>query len=378
MSFSTTTGNVSRRKALTALCVFFILSAGFLLLPSNPSNPSNPFNPFHNLYSSTSSSAKENTLSTPSAALAAPAATQEHQAPWLIVTSSASHDFQRRLIIRWTWVSLFQQQPPLYDHAFGILRPDPALISLLKKENDTFGDILFLDHLEDNEGNAKGPKPFEIFKKVTQEGWKGNKKYAFVSKVDSDTYIDPVRVWDLYLKDRVHTSHRDGGEHRDGGDQLLMGMPMLTSPWRNVQGGFKTMSWDLATVLGELYDGWNVSRGPIGLEDDAVGRILTEADEPYKILSLVEEETWDIYGEEGELYAETWIKTPPVQSKLEDVEVATYLHQMKEERDWLAVKDLFDKDGWVPNRKSRSSQSTEKDDTQRAGNESHPDRFRIE
>ncbi|KAK4694714.1 hypothetical protein P7C71_g2913, partial [Lecanoromycetidae sp. Uapishka_2] len=268
---------------------------------------------------------------------------------WLLITSSASSDFQRRLLVRWTWVSLFGRFG-IFDHIFAVSSTDPVLLPLIKKENDTFGDILLLDHIEDTAWTANRIKPFEFFKKVTNEGWKG-KTYDFVSKVDQDSFVDPVRIWNKYLKGRVSGS-------RDEEDRLMLSMPHeafceCPAP----QGGFYTLSWDLAKVITRIYDGMEKTE-EFGQEDCQIGRLPTDAGEQYEFVSMDREESFDVVGEKPNAIARDWSKEQVERGRLDKLENVAFLHQMKEEWKWLAVKDFFDEDGWVPNRSSGGSNLT--------------------
>ena len=221
---------------------------------------------------------------------------------------------------------------------------------MIKKENDTFGDILLLDDMKDTAWTANHIKPFEFFKKVTDNGWKG-RTYDFVSKVDQDSFVDPVRTWNKYLKGRMRVS---GIEK----DRLMLSMPHeafceCPSP----QGGFYTLSWDLAKLIAGLYDGMEKPED-IGQEDCMVGRFPTDAGEQYEFMSMDGEESFDVIGEKGSAIARDWSKDQVERGHLEELENVVFLHQMKEEWKWLAVKDLFDEDGWAPNRSSGGSNLT--------------------
>lgn len=274
---------------------------------------------------------------------------QTTQPPWLLITSSSSDDFQRRLIVRWTWVSIFRHAG-IFDHVFAVSSTDPVLLPLIKKEHETYGDILLLDNITDTHWTANRIKPFEFFKKVTNEGWKG-RTYDFVSKVDQDSFVDPIRIWNKYLKGRMQAT----GIQKD---RLMLSMPHeafcdCPSP----QGGFYTLSWELAKVIARLYDGMEKPE-EIGQEDCMVGRFPTDAGEEYEFVSMDAEESFDVVGEEGNATARDWSQAQVERGGLEGLEKVAFLHQMKEEWKWLAVKEFFDEDGWVPNRSLGGATST--------------------
>jgi beta-1,3-galactosyltransferase 1 len=216
-----------------------------------------------------------------------------------------------------------------------------VLLPLIKKENDTFGDILLLDDIEDTNWTANHIKPFEFFKRVTEKAWKG-RTYKFVSKVDQDSFIDPVRIWNKYLKGRM----RDTGIKED---RLMLSMSHeafceCPAP----QGSFYTLSWDLAKLITRLYNGME-DRKDIEQEDCMVGKFPTQAGEQYEFVSMDEEESFDVIGEKGAAIAKDWSTNHAERGPLEKMEKVVFLHQMKEEWKWLAVKELFNEDGWARN-----------------------------
>ncbi|KAL6715388.1 hypothetical protein ACLMJK_006349 [Lecanora helva] len=274
-----------------------------------------------------------------------PEGEQKH-APWLLYTSSSSHDFQRRFLIRWSWVNTFANSS-IYDHIFAVSTTDPLLISLIKKENETYGDILLLDHLEDTHFIANGIKPFEVLKKLTAGGWKG-RTYDFVSKLDQDSWVDPVRVWEKYLKRRRMVTGR----------RLMLSMPHedfcgCPSP----QGGFYTLGWPLAKTIVRLFDNVDIPKEEIDQEDCQVGRWPTDAGEDFDFVPMDEEESFDIEGEEGEYVARDWVGETKIRGPVGALKKAVFLHQLKEDEKWLTIQTMFDQTGWLGNRTSADTKS---------------------
>ena len=171
-----------------------------------------------------------------------------------------------------------------------------------------------------------------------------------MSKVDQDSFVDPVRTWDRYLKERMASQ-----DSRN--DRLMLSMPHEEfCGYPAPQGGFYTLSWDLAKLIGRLYE---TSGTPEGYwqEDCQIGRFPTDAEEPYEFIAMDGEEVFDVVGEEGVAVAREWSEKQ-VERGLEQLRDVKFLHQMKEEWKWLVVKELFDEDGWVPNRSSAGSNLT--------------------
>lgn len=166
-----------------------------------------------------------------------------------------------------------------------------------------------------------------------------------MSKVDQDSFVDPVRTWNKYLKERMGLS----GIKKD---RVMLSMPhehFCNCP--SPQGGFYTLSWDLAKLIGRLYAKMEKPEN-IEQEDCMVGRFPTDAGEQYEFVSMDVEESFDVVGEKGNAIARDWTKAQVERGHLKELKNAIFLHQMKEEWKWLAAKDLFDEDGWLPNRSS--------------------------
>ena len=209
-----------------------------------------------------------------------------------------------------------------------------------------FGDILLLD-MEDNEWNANHLKPFEVLKNVTGGGWK-NRTYDFVSKVDQDSYVDPVRVWEKYLSSVPP-------------DRLMLSMPHEEfCAYPAPQGGFYTLSWDLAEMIAGLYANMT-DRSHISQEDCQVGRFPHDAKEDFTFMSMQTSESFDVISdnekEQENFYAREWVGNLKSKGSIKDLKAdVVFLHQMKEDWKWMSVMNLFDKDGW---RKSKSGSAGE-------------------
>ena len=257
------------------------------------------------------------------------------QPSWLLFTTATSADFQRRLIIRWAWTSLFKKSN-IYDHVFAIASTDKTLIPLIQKERELFGDILLID-LEDTEWKANHLKPFEVLKNLTRDGLKG-RRYDYISKVDQDSYVDPVRVWDKYLSSEVP-------------ENLMLSMPHEAfCGYPSPQGGFYTMSWDLAETIGDLY-GNMTDTSDISQEDCQIGRFPYEARKPFKFIPMAGNESFDVMVDTEEdkerYFARDWSDDQNVRGQIQDLkENVVFLHQMKSDAQWMAVMDLFDEKGW--------------------------------
>ena len=174
--------------------------------------------------------------------------------------------------------------------------------------------------------------------------------------MDQDSFVDPVRTWEKYLKGRNVGSDPSKLGRRE--ERLMLSMPHrrfceCPAP----QGGFYTLSWDLAKVISRLYKDSKLSKvevgrpdEEVGQEDCMVGKFPTNAGEEYEFVSMDMEESFDVMGEKGEPIARDWTAKQVERGRLETLKgKITFLHRMKEDWKWLAVKELFDESGWVGN-----------------------------
>ena len=173
--------------------------------------------------------------------------------------------------------------------------------------------------------------------------------------MDQDSFVDPVRTYERYLKGRNNPgSDQARGERRE--ERLMLSMPHrrfceCPSP----QGGFYTLTWDLAKVISRLYTDSDLAKEEnirsdheIEQEDCMMGKFPTNAGEEYEFVSMDMEESFDVLGEKGEPIARDWTENQVERGRLESLEgKISFLHRMKEDWKWLAVKELFDESGWV-------------------------------
>ncbi|KAK4694827.1 hypothetical protein P7C71_g2818, partial [Lecanoromycetidae sp. Uapishka_2] len=258
---------------------------------------------------------------------------EEPHAPWLIAISTTVSDVQRRMFIRNSFISLYRNSG-YFDYVFAMSRPPVEWAQMLEQENKTYGDMLIIDALEDNEWTAKHTKPLELLKLLSQGGWKG-RSWDFVSKTDEDSWIYPNGFFEDYLRPMI--------ERRDTHpiNRIMMGMP-LTYCAKDLSpaGGFETFSWDLVQLLPELrerhgYDSeW---------EDCQPAIYLEKADVEYNFISIEAERAFDIIKENFHG------KTPEIDDlgPVEELTGAVYIHRLKSDEEWLRAAALFDENGFI-------------------------------
>jgi hypothetical protein len=198
--------------------------------------------------------------------------------------------------------------------------------SQVKKENETYGDLIVLWQLEENPHIPITIKPLEFFKYLQVQGW----KYDFVSEVDDDSFILVPEFYSKYLKPNI------------GRERVMIARQLRTrDPWDSSSsipyyvfpgGQFCTLSWDLCTLLTSLH-----SVNPIDdvIEDKLLGLLLHEADEPYTFVILSSRVAFDV-GED--------VKEPDAWAHMVD-EGAINPHKMKADDQYLRVAAFFDENG---------------------------------
>ena len=121
-------------------------------------------------------------------------------------------------------------------------------------------------------------------------------------------------------------------------------------------GGSYTIGWQLAEIIGRVYDPdllpvW----GKID-EDCLVGLWPTIADEEYEFVTMDPAETLDVVVQrrpanelgsyKQEFLAREWEGDKIIRAPIQDVKSVEYLHQLKQDAKWIAVQQYFDERGW--------------------------------
>lgn len=202
---------------------------------------------------------------------------------WLILTMSRATHFQRRHIIRNTWQKLYKGKG-LFETKFVISDPGEHWNSLLLAENATHGDLIMLPYTETKQFTAT-VKTIESFRHVVENT---ARPYTWVSKMDEESWLDARtfhNVWLAPLSQNGTTSNTYIGREQQFG-----------YPFRYASGQFYTLSWDLVTLLLDLFDANSIADEA---EDVLVGRLFYEASVPYNLTTLPPRAVFD-YDSEGE------------------------------------------------------------------------------
>lgn len=258
---------------------------------------------------------------------------QQHQPIWLLATISAYFSQPRRNIIRATWQTLYPN--PAFETRFVIAKPSPLWQPLIKHENDTYGDLIVLEQLEENAKIATTIKIVEFLKHLVTSSHAGaGPPWKFVSKIDDDSFISAERFYQEFLLPRL-----DQQQQVADVNGTLIARRLIRSD-RNFStpgGQFYTLSWDLVGLIAETH-----SKNPVAnvVEDVLIGQLLYEAEARFEFVELDDSRAFDVTHNLTRLSQEKK-DLGPINS------AAINPHKMKADETYLRVAQLFGKDGFV-------------------------------
>lgn len=253
---------------------------------------------------------------------------QERQPTWLLATISAYFSQRRRNIIRATWQTLYAS--PAFSTRFVIAKPSPLWQPLIKHENDTYGDLIVLESLEESAERANTIKSVEFLKHVVEGG--AETSWKFVSKIDDDSFLSAEQFHREFLLPRMDQRHADS-------NGTLIGRRLERSD-RNFStpgGQFYTLSWDLVQLVAETHTKNPISDVP---EDVLIGRLLYEAEARFEFVELDDSRAFDVSDDLHRLSKEKKDLGPMDSAALNP-------HKMKDDETYLRVASLFGTDGFV-------------------------------
>lgn len=256
---------------------------------------------------------------------------------WLLATISAYFAQRRRNIIRATWQTFYPN--PAFDTRFVLAKPPPLWQSLIKHENDTYGDLIILEHLNETNETATTIKTVEFLKHLiassnangVEPSWK------FVSKIDDDSFLSAEQFYQEFLLPRLNLKQRRPAKVTG----TLIARPLVRSD-RNFTlpgGQFYTLSWDLVHIVAKTHH-----KNPITdvLEDPLIGGLLYEAGARFDFVELNDCRAFDV--------TENLIRLSQEKEDLGPINCAAINpHKMKTDEIYLRVAQLFGKVGFMGN-----------------------------
>jgi hypothetical protein len=258
---------------------------------------------------------------------------------WLIATISPAHSIQRRSIIRNTWQRLYKNDS-IITTRFVISNPGSLWLPVIEAENATYGDIIMLSHLDESAQIANTVKSVEFLKYLTTQP----QKYAFVTKLDDDSFLDSKTFHEQYLHPRITASLYSNPTREPSVsspmNRTILARTLHRGKYSYPGGQFYTMTWDLVSLLSRLHDANRITDEH---EDVMIGRLLFEAGEQWEHVDLPNPVSFD-YGDRGTLEdSSAWAS--------DDVDLEKWVHpvgkgainphKMRDDETYLKVAACF-------------------------------------
>lgn len=257
--------------------------------------------------------------------------------PWLAAVICAASDLENRAIIRSTWMRLFQDVP--FDGRFVVSNPGPQWTEIVATENRTFGDIIVLDHLQEDDITANTVKTLEFYKWLVSH----NYRYDFVSKMDTDLWLNARGFWERFLLPRISN---ETGILRSTAQRTVIGELYYTRSWDLVfpHGSMYTVTWDMVEMLASLQSRFNVITG----EDMAIAVLMLKGRKTASFVNFRGTEKFDYDDRDSRGDGTAWAREathPNATSHAVYGTDAIAIHQLKDQVLWLKVADCFDENG---------------------------------
>ncbi|OHE92990.1 hypothetical protein CORC01_11713 [Colletotrichum orchidophilum] len=261
------------------------------------------------------------------------------QRPWLAAVICAASDMEQRLLIRTTWMRLFEDVP--FDGRFVVSNPGPRYTDMVIFENRTFGDIIVLDHLQEDDVTANTIKTLEFYKWLVQ----GEKKYEFVSKMDTDLWLNARGFWDQFLVPRL-TQRTPSKIWKSTVSRTIIGELYYSRNSHLVfpQGGIYTTTWDMVELLVSLQTEFQVVTG----EDMAISILMHKGSQTGNFVNFRGSEKFDYSDGDSRGDGTAWARPDTHPDSAQHAVVGPNpiaIHQLKDKRFWHKVADCFDSHG---------------------------------
>ncbi|KAK4130526.1 glycosyltransferase family 31 protein [Trichocladium antarcticum] len=290
----------------------------------------------------------------------------DRQRPWLGAVICSAWDVKRRMLIRYTWMKMFAGVP--MDQRFVISNPGRAWTDVIRQENRTFGDMIVLDHLPEDDFTANTVKTIEFYRWLVE---KSPRKYEFVSKMDTDLFVNARAMYDRQIAPRLarkfqadparnasaaavnETVHVPDYESRDAAaltatvNRTLIGQ-FYYDGYHNTSfphGAIYTVTWDMVELLPRLQDEFHVIAG----EDVTMAWLLMKGKQKVTMAILSESEKFEFDNRDrrpgdDSAWARNGTDTTSRSHALFGTDVLA-VHQLKRDDDWLRVAECFDENG---------------------------------
>jgi hypothetical protein len=257
--------------------------------------------------------------------------------PWLVAVICAASDAEHRMMIRSSWMRLFADLP--YDARFVVSNPGPSWTPMVAMENGTYGDMIVLDAIQEDDITANTIKTTEFYRWLVSNG----RRYEYVTKLDTDLWFNPRGFWDRYLLPRLSNTT---GHFTATVNRTLIGELHYAPTWDLAfpNGGLYTVTWDLLELLVSLQERFHVVTG----EDMTNSILLQKGRETARIVNLKGTEKFNYDDRDSRGDGTAWARAKTHRDAISHAMVAhdpIAIHFLKEPRTWFKVADCFDENG---------------------------------
>lgn len=243
------------------------------------------------------------------------------------------------MLIRSSWMQLFRDVP--FDGRFVVSNPDQQWTEAVASENRTFGDMIVLDNIPEDDVTANTVKTLEFYKWLIRNGV----RYEFVSKMDTDLWLNARGFWDRFLAPRM-TRYTWNGALMSAVDKTVIGELYYSRTYDLVfpHGAMYTITWDMVELLASLQERFQVVTG----EDMATAVLILKGRQKANFVNFQGTEKFDYNDDDTRGDGTGWArrKTHPNSTYHAIVGKGPIaVHQLKNDQVWKKVADSFDENG---------------------------------
>ncbi|WYZ35702.1 hypothetical protein EsH8_X_000349 [Colletotrichum jinshuiense] len=240
------------------------------------------------------------------------------------------------MLIRSTWMKVFSDVP--FDGRFVVSNPGPQWTEVVANENRTFGDMIVLDHIAEDDITANTIKSLEFYKWLVEH----DMKYEFVSKMDTDLWLNALGFWDRFLAPRLSPDSKTG-RMSSTVERTVIGELYYSKYWDLVfpHGAMYTVTWDMVKLLSQLQEKYRVVTG----EDMAIATLMLNGRERANFVNFKGTEKFDYDDMDARHDGTAWAREMTHPDAIQHAMVgdeAIAVHQLKEKSLWFKVADCFD------------------------------------
>jgi hypothetical protein len=257
--------------------------------------------------------------------------------PWLAAVICAVGDTQSRMKIRSSWMRLYRDVP--FDGRFVVSNPGPRWTEMIAFENRTYGDMIVLDRIQEDDFTANTIKTLEFYKYIQDN----NMKYEFISKLDTDSWVNARGFWDRFLVPRMSD---ESGQWKSTVSRTVISELYYSNARQLVfpNGSMYTITWDLVAMFVALQAQYSVVMG----EDMAFSLLLLRGKQVINFVNFRGSEKFDYDDKDSRGDGTAWARSGSHPTSVKHA-IATrdaiLIHNLKTEVLWYKVANCFDEHG---------------------------------